>query len=353
MSDHDASAQALVWAHALGHARTLTPNMIARAKELGVFASLATRHPQARQAHPQAAAWWRAHALGCMAREAESLRVLARLDDATPWIWLKGAPLARELYGHRHARSSGDLDLLIPRAALPDAARLMRELGYVPLYAPHPEPDRYHEWALTHPEHGMVVELHWSLTNPQRTPSPTFEALHAARRAHDLGPRAVWVLGAHHQLLGLACHFHHHTGFFKGLVDVAAWWDHHAHHTPDALDLAIAEAGALGTRGLLAWPLGALALLGAPVPTISDDPLHHLLSRATARWSRGALERTTPYAHTEPPTLKLGASLPVQHAWQALAALALDTWTGRARAWVSMRPRLRHVSPLTEQGRLL
>lgn len=335
-----ADAQARVWSHALGHDRTdaaLTTINIARARDLGVFASLASAHPEARQAHPQAAAWWRAHALGCMAREAESLRVLARLDDTIPWLWLKGAPLAQELFGHRHARSSGDLDLLIPTEALDDAARLMRELGYIPLYSPRPEPDRYHEWALTHPQHGMVVELHWTLANPLRTPSPTFEPLYNARRAHDLGPRHVWVLGAHHQLMGLACHFHHHTGFFKGLLDIAAWWDHHHSHTPDALPRAIAESRALGTLGLLAWPLHALGLLGADTPRLSDDPLHHLLAHLTARWSADALARPTAYAHTEPPTLKLAAALPVQHAWQALAVVALDTWGARARAWASWR----------------
>src|SRR5689334_21340073 len=63
--------------------------------------------------------------------DAEALRALDALSDAgVPGLLLKGAALARMLYGTGEARSYYDVDLLVAPEALTAARRVLADLGY-------------------------------------------------------------------------------------------------------------------------------------------------------------------------------------------------------------------------------
>jgi hypothetical protein len=118
---------------------------------------------------------------------AEILRTFA--SAGIPAVTLKGAALAVTVYEDPACRSLGDLDLLVPPAAVPAAVRLLVDLGYAPLpgraagaaaalaartavaLAPGPTalpPPLRHTGELTfRRSHGLrtQVDLHWALTS--------------------------------------------------------------------------------------------------------------------------------------------------------------------------------------------
>ncbi|MFW6108301.1 MAG: nucleotidyltransferase family protein [bacterium] len=82
-------------------------------------------------------------------------------------VVLKGRAFADRLYAEPFLRPFTDLDFLLPRDALADAAPVLERLGY--RRAPEPRgkyPGQYGEqtWRLADPKMG-AVELHWNLVN--------------------------------------------------------------------------------------------------------------------------------------------------------------------------------------------
>jgi hypothetical protein len=109
-------------------------------------------------------------AAGNLAYAGRLLELIALLEKAgIPALPFKGPVLAETVFGGIPNRSFGDLDLLVPRAELGRACRLLMDLGYRPLYdAPLAEYLRItlrggHHIGLRHERHGTYVELHWEM----------------------------------------------------------------------------------------------------------------------------------------------------------------------------------------------
>jgi hypothetical protein len=91
-----------------------------------------------------------------------------------PVVSLKGVSLAVLAYGDLGRKESLDVDLLTTPESVAKAAAVLVERGYTDSLA-HLEPaqlDAYlqliKESAFTHPISGMMVDLHWSVTNNRR-----------------------------------------------------------------------------------------------------------------------------------------------------------------------------------------
>ena len=162
------------------------------------------------------------------------------------------------------------------------------------MFADHPEPWLYNQWAWQRPgRDDAVVELHWALAAPQ-VPQPRACDLIARAQRVRCGALEVQALSDADQLLHACYHFHHHAGVLKALLDVASWCDRFG--AGAAPSLAIEEASRWGVRGLVAWPVGAIGALDMQARwpwEVQIASRSTKRSRALSAWSaratRGAL----------------------------------------------------------------
>jgi hypothetical protein len=86
-------------------------------------------------------------------------------------IPLKGIYMANAVYETIGLREVGDMDLLVPKDRLPQAAQVLQRLGYMPksfFTFDYSLETNKHLPPFFNQQTGGVVELHWSLTNPGR-----------------------------------------------------------------------------------------------------------------------------------------------------------------------------------------
>ncbi|MBI4259880.1 MAG: nucleotidyltransferase family protein [Actinobacteria bacterium] len=131
------------------------------------------------------------------------------LDAAgVPWLVVKGPVLAERYYGSPGERAYGDVDLLVPRGAFPDAVDALEGAGM-------PVIDR--NWRLLRAElrsqvHvelplGTLADVHWHLVEPGRDPFELpVEAMIERSRPVSLGGQEVLTLDPGDTLLHLALH---------------------------------------------------------------------------------------------------------------------------------------------------
>lgn len=116
---------------------------------------------------------FRASAVRSLRMEGELKRVLAGLAAAdVPCLLLKGVALGRLVYPSPAERPVSDLDLLVPRERLTQAAAVLTGLGYR-LHSPSPQGrlgQSFYRYRAELPavgtlleNQGLLVELHWSL----------------------------------------------------------------------------------------------------------------------------------------------------------------------------------------------
>lgn len=305
-----------------------TVTVLTRSRELSLFPLvyrlLASRSLERRAADLQRQ-WWREHRVRQSLLFLQTRRVCEALDSL-PFLTLKGLALGTRLYGASEWRSTGDIDILLKLDELGSAVEALAKVGFVPKPGARPEPWVNNEYKLFHEELGLIVELHWALTLP-KVPSPSVDELLAARTSVTVRDELeVPVLSKEHGFLQACYHFHHHTGFLKGLFDIAGWLDRYG----GELDFgAIDEmAKRLGVEGLVQWPLHSIAkLTGLEVPGLALNPRWAVeqWSRFTCRAARGALssEESVPgysaLAFKTQDVLK-GHVM----AWSMLASLLLD-----------------------------
>ncbi len=303
------------------------PDALDRALDLGVDATLYRISPD-----PGHVAIWRAHLADTLARRSLHSELVASLDaKGVASVSLKGEPLARRLFDDPFARRSGDIDLLVALDDAPAAAHALRTLGFEPMHRDAPEPWISDEWPFVHPETGQVVELHWAIAAPY-LPSPSGDDL-IARAIGSVGSGAR-VLEPADCMLNLALHFHHHAGFFKGLVDVCAWLDAHDDVT---LERSLERAESLGLLGVMTWPLRALERLTSFVapPSASRSPLPHAFGAMTARSVSGVMGREEPLVGAHPLAFKTrGLSRAQVTMWHCACASLLDAPVDALRAIV-------------------
>jgi hypothetical protein len=93
------------------------------------------------------------------------LHVLGR-RGVTPLL-LKGSALRERVYENATERSMGDLDILVASEEMEQSMAALREAGYVSESEEMMDAYRLHHFhhLLTHPR-GLIVELHWGLTDP-------------------------------------------------------------------------------------------------------------------------------------------------------------------------------------------
>ena len=168
---------------------------------------------------------------------ARGLRQLAGMRRAVaglaaqgiPALVLKGLPLGQRLYGDPFAKSSIDIDLLVPGDAFAAAGRTLRDLGWrrvCPDFRETPARRRWYdsvqkEHVYTGP--GGTVELHRRLLGNRFLFDPPFASLDARAVTVGIGQSSFRTLGDVDLWLYLACHGSVHCWQrLKWLCDFAA-----------------------------------------------------------------------------------------------------------------------------------
>lgn len=233
----------------------------------------------------------------------ETLRRIQReFGDDIPFVLLKGEPLERMLFDERYPRLTGDVDLLVLPGDIEEAQRGLCRLGFERKRNEPPRMWAHNQEPWIHSDHGIIVELHWSLASPG-VPQPTPAQLFDSRVSHRLDDHLkVDVLNSRMLLVHLALHFHHHSGFAKGLLDIAGWCDRFEDSfEPSAIHGQFRD---LGLFGVLQWPLHTLAKLTNRKSRLwsgDADPVVRIWSEASSRAMRNCL--------VEAPTGDLAKSL--------------------------------------------
>lgn len=231
----------------------------------------------------------RANGFAALAQKTESLRLAGALEAVgIRAIWLKGWPLAEQLYGAAGRRHSNDIDILVDADQRLAAAQCLAEAGYAPTKG-----HRLRGRLIEHPaieaeckdvqyrnaETRSVVELHWRTSHFRAWPE--FRNLNEEPRVLSgvAGPARILVPGSLGQLVYLAGHGQQHLfGRLKWLLDIARLAGDRG---PDRLgnDLRRAEAAGAGRSVRLALHL-AHRVFGAPAPSAASNP-----PPSEARWA--------------------------------------------------------------------
>ena len=146
-----------------------------------------------------------------------------------PIVLLKGLHLAADVYAEPGMRSMGDLDVMVPRDRLGDAAKALADAGFVG--APVEDLDDFcrtnsHLPRMAPPKgKGLGLEVHWTIELPTSPFDIRPAELWAKAQPLTVNQRELLVLSPEHLLLHLclhACHHHklNHTPL-KQLCDVA------------------------------------------------------------------------------------------------------------------------------------
>lgn len=247
---------------------------------------------------------------------------------AIPVILTKGLWLVHCIYRDAAARDSGDIDLLFHQEDMPRFTEVASELGYeVPADGAclAEDPQSTNESALRHPDGGLLVDVHWSLTHPA-TETPVDEGLLWERsEVVDIGGVPCRTLNLEDHLLYLCFHAAAHHKFCavgpRCLYDVAMVI--HQPPRPIRWDELEARAHALGWERA-AWLMFALVdeHLGVQAPPTVMQGLHRG-SPSDARVRELALE--TIFAAREQKSLyhHMARILAPQTAAKRLAGLRL------------------------------
>jgi hypothetical protein len=233
-----------------------------------------------------------------LAMAAEALRLQRLLDEASiPVVFVKGASLAMLAFGNLGLSGGQDIDLLVPREAIPAATATVERAGYR-RYDPPPGvkeaqlqlllPIRK-DFAFAHRLTGVRIELHWRLfLNPYAMKESSF--MTASRIVSLTDSMGLRTLGEEDLFAYLCMHGAlHWWNRLKWLADVNALL---AAATDDGIEHLIraAEARGAGRAAAQALLLGR-RLLGTAIPARLAAILE---TGATSRW----LEATALHAMT-------------------------------------------------------
>jgi hypothetical protein len=253
----------------------------------------------------------RANGFAALAQKNESVRLAEVLEAVgVHAIWLKGWPLAEQLYGAPGLRHSNDIDFLVTADERLAAAECLRELGYVAgdvsklraRLIGHPAVRaECKDVEYCHPETGLMVEMHWRTNTFRAWPELRDLAEPPVPLSGAVGSAPILVPGPLGQLVYLAGHGQQHLfGRLKWLLDIARLANLRG---PARLadDLVKAERAGAGRVVRLALHL-AHRVFGANVP----GDLHGL-SGNEARWAEEILaEIADPRATPGRPKARLG-----------------------------------------------
>ncbi len=222
--------------------------------------------------------------------------------DDPRFLLLKGEPLEKLLFGGKYLRATGDVDLLVLPGDLECARDRLQSIGYRPLSDEEPRMWVHNQQAFQHREHGVVVELHWSVAEPGISQPATWRLFETRIPFEFSDGLTVEVLRPDWLFFQLVLHFHHHMGFAKGLLDIAGWCDRFGERfdTTQMLD----RARRLGMFGMVQWPLHAIERLVDDRPSLWNGDVDCFV-RCWAARSAKAMRNCL----TRPPRSDLEASL--------------------------------------------
>lgn len=204
-------------------------------------------------------------AAGNLAYAGRLLGLLSLLEQAgiraAPF---KGPVLAETVFGGIPNRSFGDLDLLVPRAELGQACRLLIDVGYRTLY--DAELEEYlritlrggHHIGLRHVRHGTYVELHWEMAGRYLPVALDWETVEPFLERVGFCERDVWTLAAEPGLLYLCVHGAKEYWRILDHVVCVAW---QLDRRPPDWDRVLDLARRWGAERILLIGLGLAALL--------------------------------------------------------------------------------------------
>ena len=157
-------------------------------------------------------------------RDAAAALLQALGVQRVPALLLRGTAVAERLYDDPGLRPYTDIDLLVPRAQLPEAKGVARDLGYHP-----PEgslPDGFYERHHLHlryiaPTTGVPLEIHWALDHPFSLLRVDFDDLFASALIDRLAGAPVLRPSDEDLLILLALHLAKHGTALRGAAPVA------------------------------------------------------------------------------------------------------------------------------------
>ena len=195
----------------------------------------------------------------------------ALAQEQIPTIVLKGAALAELVYPERALRSMGDVDVLVPKADLSKADRVLLSLGYT-----HTRELRNAEWYRQQHHHlnphvskdrRCVIELHHHIVVPTSPAQPPIENLWKRARKAQVASVTTRVLSPEDLLLHLCLHFWYvgERATLRILCDAAETIDWHKGRLD--WDLVLDSARSYQATKYLYYALWfAQRLLGAELP---------------------------------------------------------------------------------------
>lgn len=189
------------------------------------------------------------------------LRELTRIAGVfnragVPLLTFKGPLLAQRYYGNVAFRHFGDIDVLVRRDDLDRAQSLLVANGYAPMRSlTGDEEMMWREEQLgrefAHPEHAVVIEVHWALLNRTLAFHLDDDVIWARTESFDLGPAHVSVLAPDALLLYLCAHgTKHHWSRLQCACDVVHVLDRHPNLEWGAVLDTARNTGSLRTLGL-------------------------------------------------------------------------------------------------------
>lgn len=225
-------------------------------------------------------------------QHAYSTITTALSETAVPVIPLKGIYLAAAVYPNLGDRVIGDLDLLVPKAQIAEAMRVVARCGYAPIKSVilHAWLAQSHHVCPQHNPHNKVtVELHWHIRPPQDEASITIRPFWQRAQMATMFHTPALTLAPEDSLLHLCYHLAYHHDFLFGLrnlCDIALLCQQLSINWDALLEQATAWRMRRGV--FLALRL-AQAHLGAAVPNTvlqqlhRNDDIQHIAAAATAQ----------------------------------------------------------------------
>ncbi|NGY90076.1 nucleotidyltransferase family protein [Bacillus megaterium] len=131
-------------------------------------------------------------------------------------LFLKGPPIAYDLFGDISLRMSKDLDILVREEGLERTESILFSLGYEKEEIStvlNEKKWRGHHIAYYHPNKKIQVEVHWRL-HPRPMKKASFEELWSRKRESQVTKHPISFMGKEDLLLYLICHGARH-GWFR------------------------------------------------------------------------------------------------------------------------------------------
>ncbi|MDO8670340.1 MAG: nucleotidyltransferase family protein [Dehalococcoidia bacterium] len=161
-------------------------------------------------------------------------------------IVLKGAALAHMIYPEPGLRPLGDVDILVEKAQVKQARKVLTTLGFVVAMASDPAADKHLVFVKTVDGFQVVVELHYHLLAASHRTTATLDPKINSPFAFIMGEQTAFTLGREAMLWHLCQHMVFHADVFLPVrliwaTDIVSFaecfvseidWEYVRHHFP-------------------------------------------------------------------------------------------------------------------------